>query len=48
MAIELNKTDIEDEIAALGAEQSWNHNILLPFGIETSPSEQVSHGKKPC
>ena len=45
MKIQLKKTDIEGKIAELGSEQPWNHNILLTHGIETSPKQQVSHGK---
>ena len=45
MKIQLTKTDIQGKIAELGSEQPWNHNILLTHGIETSPKQQVSHGK---
>jgi len=45
MKSQLTKIDIEKKIFKLGSEQSWNHNILLPNGIETSPKQQVSHGK---
>ena len=45
MTIQLTKKDIEEKIDTLGAEQAWNHNISLPYGIETLPREQVSHGK---
>ena len=37
--------DIKEQISELNAEQAWNHNIILPNGIETSPGKQVSHGK---
>tara|TARA_B100000963_G_scaffold356369_1_gene376337 strand:+ start:986 stop:1807 length:822 start_codon:yes stop_codon:yes gene_type:complete len=45
MEIELTKAEIEKKIAELGSEQPWNHNIMLPYGIETSPKQQFSHGK---
>ena len=45
MTIQLTKKDIEEKISILGNEQAWNHNISLPYGLETSPREQVSHGK---
>jgi SAM-dependent methyltransferase len=45
MKSQLTKIDIEKKIFKLGSEQSWNHNILLSNGIETSPKHQVSHGK---
>ena len=45
MTIELTKEDVEERINILGNEQAWNHNISLPYGLETSPKEQVSHGK---
>ena len=45
MEIEFTKPDIERKIAELGREQTWNHNILLPHGIETLPKQQLSHGK---
>lgn len=45
MESQLSKTEIEQKISDLGDEQSWNHNIELPNGIETSPKQQVSHGK---
>ena len=37
--------NIKEQISELNAEQAWNHNIILPNGIETSPGKQVSHGK---
>ena len=40
-----SKNDIESKIKELGDEQAWNHNIELPYGIQTAPAEQVSHGK---
>lgn len=36
---------IREKVAQLGARQPWNHNIALPYGIETKPGEQVSAGK---
>ncbi len=45
MGIDLNQNEIEKQVAALGIAQPWNHNFLLPFGIETAPGEQKSHGK---
>lgn len=45
MDIQFTKKEIEESILELGAEQPWNHNILLSHGLETSPKEQLSHGK---
>lgn len=45
MNSELTKKDIQEKIRILGNEQPWNHNISLLDGIETSPMQQVSHGK---
>ena len=45
MRNQLSKAEIEEKIAELAGEQPWNHNILLTHGIETSPKQQVSHGK---
>jgi SAM-dependent methyltransferase len=39
------KEEITRRIDELGTEQSWNHCIELPYGITTTASEQVSHGK---
>lgn len=42
------KTDIskiKEEVSELAHEQSWNHNFILPGGVETAPGEQISHGK---
>jgi SAM-dependent methyltransferase len=41
----LKKEDIEKRVAEFGAVQPWNHNFVLPFGVETRPGSQVSHGK---
>lgn len=41
----LEKSAIEQKVHALGASQPWNHNFQLPYGIETRPGMQVSHGK---
>jgi SAM-dependent methyltransferase len=40
-----NKADIINKIEELGTLQSWNHNIELPYGVNTIAKEQVSHGK---
>jgi len=45
MTIRRTKKDIEEKISVLGNEQAWNHNISLPYGLETSPRKQSSHGK---
>jgi SAM-dependent methyltransferase len=39
------KSNIQKNIVELGEEQTWNHNIKLFDGLETSPGMQVSHGK---
>ena len=36
---------IKEKIKELADEQKWNHNITLPDGTQTSPGEQISHGK---
>ena len=41
----LSKLEIEQNIKDLGDEQFWNHNIALPFDIQTAPKRQKSHGK---
>lgn len=41
----MNKIEIQKRVAELGDLQSWNHNYALPFGVETKPGAQVSHGK---
>ena len=43
--METKTNKIKKELSLLGNEQSWNHNITLPGGIETAPGEQISHGK---
>ncbi len=42
---EYTKEQILSRVEELGEEQSWNHDIDLPFGIKTIGQEQVSHGK---
>jgi len=39
------KQEIESCVAELGEKQAWNHNFVLPHGIETRPGVQSSHGK---
>lgn len=39
------KEEIEKRIEELGAIQPWNHSIELPYGINTTAQNQVSHGK---
>jgi len=41
----LNSNDIQKRVDELGALQAWNHNYILPHGVETRPGAQVSHGK---
>lgn len=41
----LTASEIEGRVHDLNEEQAWNHNIELPYGINTKPSEQTSHGK---
>lgn len=41
----LDKNAIQKRVDELGALQAWNHNYALPFGVETRPGAQVSHGK---
>lgn len=41
----MNMKEIQRRVAELGALQEWNHNYELPFGVETRPGTQVSHGK---
>lgn len=41
----LSREDIQKHVHALGKEQAWNHNIELPYQIQTRPGEQSSHGK---
>ena len=40
-----SKEEIQSKIGEFARIQPWNHNFQLPFGIETSPGEQKSHGK---
>ncbi len=41
----MNKQDIQARVLELGNRQPWNHNFQLPFGVETNPGTQTSHGK---
>lgn len=43
--LSLNTTEIQKQVNELGALQPWNHNYELPFGVETRPGSQLSHGK---
>lgn len=36
---------VQEGVAELGAIQPWNHNFVLPSGVETKPGHQTSHGK---
>jgi SAM-dependent methyltransferase len=36
---------LERKIRDFGAVQPWNHNFLLPHGLETRPGAQDSHGR---
>ena len=40
-----NKDDIQQRVNELDAIQAWNHNFILPHGVETRPGTQSSHGK---
>lgn len=40
-----DKKDIATKVSELGGIQPWNHNFILPEGVETRPGTQVSHGK---
>lgn len=39
------KEEIINKISELASVQAWNHNIVLPYNIETRPGEHKSHGK---
>lgn len=41
----LDRNDIRKRVDELGALQPWNHNYVLPHGVETRPGAQISHGK---
>lgn len=41
----MDRIEIQKRVEELGALQAWNHNYTLPFGVETRPGAQVSHGK---
>lgn len=43
--MEYDKKFIAKKVNELGKIQPWNHNFILPNGIETRPGNQVSHGK---
>lgn len=36
---------IETTVSELGSVQPWNHNFQLPYGVETRPGLQASHGQ---
>jgi SAM-dependent methyltransferase len=40
-----SQQDIQQRVGELGGIQPWNHNFTLPYGIQTKPGEQSSHGK---
>ena len=40
-----DKKSIAEKVSELGCIQPWNHNFILPEGVETRPGNQVSHGK---
>lgn len=41
----LTKDQILQKVYELGKIQPWNHNIELPFAVQTRAGEQSSHGK---
>ncbi|MBN1379001.1 MAG: methyltransferase domain-containing protein [Gammaproteobacteria bacterium] len=41
----MQKDELERRVAELEKVQSWNHNFILPYSIETRPGNQTSHGK---
>jgi SAM-dependent methyltransferase len=41
----VNINEIKRKVIALGKVQKWNHNFMLPGGVETSRGNQHSHGK---
>ena len=41
----MKKKQIQQKVDSLGKSQAWNHNFNLPYGIQTRPQEQSSHGK---
>jgi SAM-dependent methyltransferase len=41
----MDKRELEKRVSLLNDIQQWNHNFILPFGVETSPGDQISHGK---
>ena len=41
----MNKQEIRKKVDEFDLLQKWNHNFHLPFGVETRPGEQTSHGK---
>ena len=40
-----NGNEIQKKVTELSEIQPWNHNYMLPGGIETNPGTQVSQGK---
>ena len=36
---------LKKQVQELDNIQKWNHNFMLPSGIETRPEKQFSHGK---
>jgi SAM-dependent methyltransferase len=41
----MSKQELEGRVAELATVQPWNHNFVLPHGVETRPGRQLSHGK---
>lgn len=41
----IDKYEIQEQVDALGRRQAWNHNFTLPYGVQTRPGAQSSHGK---
>jgi SAM-dependent methyltransferase len=39
------KEKIQKKVNQLAKKQAWNHNFDLPYGIQTRPGKQHSHGK---
>ena len=40
-----NSNSLSQKIFELGTLQPWNHNFILPHGVQTRPGNQTSHGK---
>lgn len=41
----INQKPLKKQVQELDDIQKWNHNFMLPGGIETRPEKQFSHGK---